>query len=372
MPLAQITCVPVNAMLRIGRADHKGITGSACGPCGDDRTAQRRSGRLARGGIGASSQARVIDGSLKGIRTMINVLRAGLRAAFLACSAITALLCTTLCATPALADPAAPPASTSGPAAPAPASKNELEEVVVTAEKRESTVQATAISMTALTSEDLKTENIASVDDLVTKVPGISIRTAGPGQTEYEMRGLSAAGGSAATVGFYMDETPLSANAVALNGRTVIDADLFDLNRRRGAARPAGHLVWRGIDGRHHQAGHQPAEARRVRGGDRFGGVRHPARQPQRQRQPDAEPAAGRDLGPAHRRDREVHQRLDRPQRDPAAQFPLAHGAQLHVLGAGQLRGLLLLARQRPQCAGDADHPRVRTSSASPRRARAT
>src|SRR5271165_4727251 len=156
-------------------------------------TEQRKDARVALlEGASGHPAKRVIDGSLKGIRTMNNVLRAGPRAAFLACSAITALLCTTLYGMPALADPAGPPASTSGPAAPQAASKNELEEVVVTAEKRESTVQATAISMTALTSEDLKTENIASVDDLVTKVPGISIRTAGPGQTEYEMRGLSA------------------------------------------------------------------------------------------------------------------------------------------------------------------------------------
>jgi len=83
-----------------------------------------------------------------------------------------------------------------------------LEEIVVTAEKRESTVQATAISITALSAGDLAQENIVTVEDLVGKVPGISLRTAGPGQTEYEMRGLSSGGGTAATVGFYIDETP--------------------------------------------------------------------------------------------------------------------------------------------------------------------
>src|ERR1017187_8507293 len=168
-------------------------------------------------------------------------------AAFLASSILSALLGAALLCGAAMADPGGP----ENPVKPAPAAKSgtELEEIVVTAEKRESTVQATAISITALTSEDFKQENITTVEDIVGKVPGISIRTAGPGQTEYEMRGLSAAGGSAATVGFYLDETPLSANAVALNGRTVIDADLFDLNHAEVLRGPQGTLYGSGSMG---------------------------------------------------------------------------------------------------------------------------
>jgi outer membrane receptor protein involved in Fe transport len=142
--------------------------------------------------------------------------------------------------------------SGSGIAAPAntPAENNPgLEEIVVTAEKRESTVQATAISITALSAGDLAQENITTVEDLVGKVPGISLRTAGPGQTEYEMRGLSSGGGTAATVGFYIDETPLSASAVALNGRTVIDPDLFDLNHVETLRGPQGTLYGSGSMG---------------------------------------------------------------------------------------------------------------------------
>jgi len=124
-----------------------------------------------------------------------------------------------------------------------------LEEIVVTAEKRESTVQATPIAMTALSAGDLSQENITSLQDLVGAIPGISLRTAGPGQTEYEMRGLASSGGSVATVGFYLDETPLSASAVALNGRTVIDADLFDLNRTEVLRGPQGTLYGAGSMG---------------------------------------------------------------------------------------------------------------------------
>jgi outer membrane receptor protein involved in Fe transport len=150
---------------------------------------------------------------------------------------------------PAAADPATAGPSASPAGESAPARGNELEEIVVTAEKRESTVQATAISMTALSSNDLAEQNVGTVEDLVGKVPGISLRTAGPGQTEYEMRGLSAGGGSAATVGFYIDETPLSASAVALNGRTVIDPDLFDLNHVETLRGPQGTLYGSGSMG---------------------------------------------------------------------------------------------------------------------------
>ncbi|MDP9083277.1 MAG: TonB-dependent receptor plug domain-containing protein [Pseudomonadota bacterium] len=145
------------------------------------------------------------------------------------------LPCGMIVSAPALA---ASPADTSG-----------LDEIIVTAEKRDSTVQATPIAMTALSSTDLMQENITSVIDLVGTVPGLSIRTAGPGQTEYEMRGLGSSGGSTATVGFYVDETPLAASAVALNGRTVIDADLFDLNHTEVLRGPQGTLYGGGSMG---------------------------------------------------------------------------------------------------------------------------
>jgi outer membrane receptor protein involved in Fe transport len=144
------------------------------------------------------------------------------------------------------ADAAAGPAAAADSAAP---DSKELAEVVVTAEKRESTVQQTAISMTALSGAQLQNQNIATVEDLAASVPGVSMRTAGPGQTEYEMRGLTSAGGSTATVGFYLDETPLSASAVALNGRTVIDPDLFDLNNVEVLRGPQGTLYGAGSMG---------------------------------------------------------------------------------------------------------------------------
>ncbi len=92
-----------------------------------------------------------------------------------------------------------------------------LEEIVVTAEKRSSTVQDTPISMTALSGDLLQQEGITGIGGIIQAVPGISQRTAGAGQTELEMRGLSSSGGASPTVGFYLDDYPLTPPAAALN-----------------------------------------------------------------------------------------------------------------------------------------------------------
>ena len=124
-----------------------------------------------------------------------------------------------------------------------------LEEIVVTAEKRSSTVQDTPISMTAMSGDLMQQEGVSNLTGVVQAVPGISVRTAGPGQTELEMRGLSSSGGSAPTVGFYLDDYPLTPPAAALNGKVVIDPDLFDLNRVEVLRGPQGTLYGSGSMG---------------------------------------------------------------------------------------------------------------------------
>jgi iron complex outermembrane recepter protein len=129
------------------------------------------------------------------------------------------------------------------------AGNDALQEIVVTAEKRESTVQDTPISMTALSGEQLQQEGISGITGIIQTVPGLSMRTAGAGQTELEMRGLSSSGGSSPTVGFYLDDYPLTPAAAALNGKVVIDPDLFDLNRVEVLRGPQGTLYGSGSMG---------------------------------------------------------------------------------------------------------------------------
>jgi iron complex outermembrane receptor protein len=124
-----------------------------------------------------------------------------------------------------------------------------LEEVVVTAEKFTSTVQNTPFSITALTGDQLNAAGITSVEDLIHDVPGLSMRSAGPGLTEYEARGLASNGGAAPTVGFYLDEIPLSPPALSQSGKVVIDPDLYDIDRIEVLRGPQGTLYGSGSMG---------------------------------------------------------------------------------------------------------------------------
>ena len=117
-----------------------------------------------------------------------------------------------------------------------------IPEIVITATKRESTVQDTPMSVTAISAIDIANKGLTDFNSLAQTVPGIAMRTAGPGQTEFEMRGLNSAGGNTSVVGFYFDETALSSPASAQLGKIVIDPNLYDLNRVEILRGPQGTL----------------------------------------------------------------------------------------------------------------------------------
>jgi iron complex outermembrane recepter protein len=134
-------------------------------------------------------------------------------------------------------------------AAAGPEQANAIQEVVVTAEKRESTVQSTPISITAISGADLQAQGTTDLLSVAQQVPGVSFKTSGPGQTEFEIRGLTSTGGESPTVGFYLDDIALTPPAMAQNGKVVIDPNLFDLNRVEILRGPQGTLYGAGSMG---------------------------------------------------------------------------------------------------------------------------
>lgn len=57
-----------------------------------------------------------------------------------------------------------------------------LEEIVVTATKRESTVHDTAVSITAITGQDIAERGVTDLDTLAQSVPGLALKSSGPGK----------------------------------------------------------------------------------------------------------------------------------------------------------------------------------------------
>jgi outer membrane receptor protein involved in Fe transport len=153
--------------------------------------------------------------------------------------------------TPPTTTPATPPAANPSPGADQQADSNTLQlgEVKVTAEKQVGTEQDTPISMAVEPAEDLQNRGIIDVTALLQETPGVSLKSNGPGQTEFEMRGMTSSGGNSPTVGFYLDDIALTAPAGAQNGKVVLAPPLFDIDRTEVLRGPQGTLYGSGSMG---------------------------------------------------------------------------------------------------------------------------
>lgn len=127
--------------------------------------------------------------------------------------------------------------------------QGELEEITVTATKRESTIQDVPFSINAQTAKDIQRSGATDLEELSRNVAGLSVQNLGPGQSQVAIRGMSAGQivrdqpGVKEQVGVYLDESVISLSLFTP------DFDLYDLNRVETLRGPQGTLFGSGSVG---------------------------------------------------------------------------------------------------------------------------
>jgi len=124
-----------------------------------------------------------------------------------------------------------------------------LEEIVVTATKRSSTIQDVPFSINAQTQTDIQRSGATSLEDVARNIAGLMIQNLGPGQSQVAIRGVSAGQivrdqpGVKEQVGVYLDESVISLSLFTP------DLDLYDLSRVETLRGPQGTLFGSGSIG---------------------------------------------------------------------------------------------------------------------------
>lgn len=127
------------------------------------------------------------------------------------------------------------------PAAHAQPENGKLEEVVVSAQKRDENLQSVPLSITALGTTKLEEMQVVEFADYAKLLPSVSYQSLGPGTTAVYMRGLASGenanhSGPLPQVGIYLDEQPVT----TIQGS--LDIHIYDIARVEALAGPQGTL----------------------------------------------------------------------------------------------------------------------------------
>jgi iron complex outermembrane recepter protein len=121
----------------------------------------------------------------------------------------------------------------------------QLEEVLVTAERRSESIQDVPLSVAAIGGDDVKVGRISDLNDIAFTVPGVTFNEFNVGEPRLYIRGIGNSSDSAASdqaVGVFLDEVYI--------GRTGgIGFDLFDLERIEILRGPQGTLYGKNTNG---------------------------------------------------------------------------------------------------------------------------
>ena len=120
-----------------------------------------------------------------------------------------------------------------------------LEEIIVTAARREQNLQSVGLAVTAFSGEELREQGIFDIKGVTERTPGFSMGEFNPGQTQLFIRGIGSNEDGAAgdqSVMVFVDEVYIGRSA----GQ---DVDLFDLERVEVLRGPQGTLFGRNVVG---------------------------------------------------------------------------------------------------------------------------
>src|ERR1700731_532629 len=140
---------------------------------------------------------------------------------------------------------AAPLAGANEAATTEPAAAGGLEEIVVTATRREENISRVPISITAFSQDMLDQKGIKDFSDVARFTPGVAFDA---GQTnQISIRGISSSGGSG-TTGIYIDDVPIQVRDLGFNPDDAL-VKIFDLDRIEVLRGPQGTLFGAGSEG---------------------------------------------------------------------------------------------------------------------------
>ena len=129
------------------------------------------------------------------------------------------------------------------------AEESVMEEIIVTATKRETTAQDVPFSLNVQSEESIKRAGATNIEELSRNIAGLTVQNLGPGQSQVAIRGVSAGQivrdqpGVKEQVGVYLDESVVSLSLFTP------DFDLYDLNRVETLRGPQGTLFGSGSVG---------------------------------------------------------------------------------------------------------------------------
>src|SRR5215472_7160568 len=127
---------------------------------------------------------------------------------------------------------------------PAGTTRGVIEEVVVTATRREEKLTKVPASISAFTAADIQQLNAKTIADLVGYTPGVDFD---PVSKNVSIRGVNSTAGDA-TTGIYIDDTPIQLRALGFGSDNTVPA-VFDLERVEVLRGPQGTLFGAGSEG---------------------------------------------------------------------------------------------------------------------------